>query len=80
MGTEDDFHELVSGIDYPLFIVTATNRGERAGCLVGFVTQASISPPRLIVMLSKANRTYQVAQEADRLVVHFSTTPTTTEK
>jgi flavin reductase (DIM6/NTAB) family NADH-FMN oxidoreductase RutF len=54
-----------------MFIVTATNGGERAGCLVGYVTQASIHPPRLIVMLSKANRTYQVAQNTDRLVVHF---------
>ena len=71
MAVEDDFHELVSGIDYPMFIVTATNRGERAGCVVGFVTQASIRPPRLIVMLSKANRTYQVARDADRLVVQF---------
>ena len=71
MGIEHDFHELVSGIDYPMFIVTAANRGERAGCLVGFVTQASIRPPRLIVMLSKANRTYRVAQDADFLVVHF---------
>jgi flavin reductase (DIM6/NTAB) family NADH-FMN oxidoreductase RutF len=71
MSTEDDFHQLVSRIDYPMFIVTATNQTERAGCLVGFVTQASIRPPRLMVMLSKANRTCQVAQDADRLVVHF---------
>lgn len=71
MGTQDAFHELVSGIDYPMFIVTATDGGERAGCMVGFVTQASICPPRMIVMLSKANRTYEVSQDADRLVVHF---------
>jgi flavin reductase (DIM6/NTAB) family NADH-FMN oxidoreductase RutF len=71
MGTEDTFHDLVSGTDYPMFIVTATSGGERAGCLVGFVTQASIRPARLIVMLSKANHTYRVAQRADRLVVHF---------
>jgi flavin reductase (DIM6/NTAB) family NADH-FMN oxidoreductase RutF len=71
MGTKDAFHELVSGIDYPMFIVTAAGRGQRDGCLVGFVTQASICPPRMIVMLSKANRTYEVSQDADRLVVHF---------
>jgi flavin reductase (DIM6/NTAB) family NADH-FMN oxidoreductase RutF len=71
MGTEDDFHRLVSGVDYPMFIITAAGRDERAGCLVGFVTQASIRPPRMIVMLSKANRTYHIAQDADRLVVHF---------
>jgi flavin reductase (DIM6/NTAB) family NADH-FMN oxidoreductase RutF len=54
-----------------MFIVTATNVGERAGCLVGYVNRASIQPPRVIVMLSKANRTYEVAQDTDRLVVHF---------
>lgn len=71
MRTEDNFHDLVSGTDYPMFIVTASTGGERAGCLVGFVTQASICPARLIVMLSKANRTCRVARCADRLVVHF---------
>jgi flavin reductase (DIM6/NTAB) family NADH-FMN oxidoreductase RutF len=71
MGSKDAFHELVSGTDYPMFIVTATDGRKRAGCLVGFVTQASMCPSRLIVMLSKANRTYQVAQDAQRLVVHF---------
>ena len=71
MEPKDAFHTLVSGIDYPMFIVTASCRDERAGCLVGFVTQASIFPPRMIVMLSKANRTYEVSQGADRLVVHF---------
>jgi flavin reductase (DIM6/NTAB) family NADH-FMN oxidoreductase RutF len=54
-----------------MFIITVAAGGERDGCLVGFVTQASIDPPRLIVMLSKANRTYRVAQSADQLVVHF---------
>jgi flavin reductase (DIM6/NTAB) family NADH-FMN oxidoreductase RutF len=71
MATEDAFHDLVAGTDYPMFIVTAAARGELAGCLVGFVTQASIHPPRLMIMLSKANRTYRVAQDTDRLVVHF---------
>ncbi len=63
--------DLVSGLDYPMFIVTTAAGGRRAGCLVGFVTQASIDPARLIVCLSKANFTYRVAQEAEALVVHF---------
>lgn len=71
MTTEEHFHTLVSGMDYPMFIVTASAHGARAGCLVGFMTQGSINPPRLIVMLSKANHTYRVALEADSLVVHF---------
>lgn len=65
------FHDLVSGIDYPMFIVTAAAGDERDGCLVGFATQASIDPPRLVVMLSKANRTFRIAAGSPQLVVHF---------
>lgn len=71
MNTEESFHALTSDLDYPMFIVTVDAGGERDGCLVGFVTQASIDPPRLIVMLSKSNRTYRLARAADSLVVHF---------
>jgi flavin reductase (DIM6/NTAB) family NADH-FMN oxidoreductase RutF len=67
----EDFQALISGIDYPMFIVTTSAASERAGCLVGFVTQASIDPPRLLVLLSKANRTLGVAEKADMLVIHF---------
>jgi flavin reductase (DIM6/NTAB) family NADH-FMN oxidoreductase RutF len=62
---------LVAAIDYPMFIVTTASGGQRGGCLVGFVTQASIAPARLIVCLSKANATYRIAAKADVLVVHF---------
>lgn len=65
------FHALVAGIDYPMFIVTAEAGGERSGCLVGFVSQASIDPPRMIVMVSKNNHTYRVARHAEELAVHF---------
>jgi flavin reductase (DIM6/NTAB) family NADH-FMN oxidoreductase RutF len=71
VSVEENFHALVSDLDYPMFIVTVESDGERDGCLVGFVTQASIDPPRLLVMLSKANRTYRLAQTAESLVVHF---------
>ena len=71
MSPEDHFHALVADIDHPMFIVTAAANGRHGGCLVGFVTQASIDPPRLIVMLSKANDTWRVAQGASELVVHF---------
>src|SRR4051794_7928471 len=64
-------HELVSQLDYPMFIVTAAARGERAGCLVGFATQCSINPPRFLLCLSDKNRTYRVAQHAQILVVHL---------
>jgi flavin reductase (DIM6/NTAB) family NADH-FMN oxidoreductase RutF len=71
MSSRDIFHELVSDLDYPMFIVTVATDAERAGCLVGFATQASIDPPRLLVFLSKANRTCKVAEDAEILAVHF---------
>jgi flavin reductase (DIM6/NTAB) family NADH-FMN oxidoreductase RutF len=71
VSVEDNFHALVSDLDYPMFIVTVAASGERDGCLVGFVTQASIDPPRLLVMLSKSNRTSRLAEAAETLVVHF---------
>lgn len=66
------FNGLVGDLDYPMFIVTTrTGAGELAGCLVGFVTQCSIDPPRLLVCISKVNRTYRAASAADALAVHF---------
>lgn len=64
------FEELVSGMDVPMLVVTAWSEGERSGCLVGFSTQASIRPPRYLVLLSKKNHTYQVARSALTLGVH----------
>lgn len=64
------FQRLVSELDYPMFIVTAT-AAEPSGCLVGFASQASINPSRFIVLLSKLNHTYRVASQVDALAVHF---------
>ena len=64
-------HDLVSELDYPMFIVTATDGDEAAGCLVGFATQCSIDPPRFLVCLSDKNRTFRVARGAEVLVVHL---------
>jgi flavin reductase (DIM6/NTAB) family NADH-FMN oxidoreductase RutF len=64
------FEELVDRLDYPMLIVTAAADGERAGCLVGFSTQASLDPPRYLVCLSRANHTYPVAARSEHLAVH----------
>ena len=64
-------HELVSELDYPMFIVTVAAGGQRAGCLVGFTTQCSIDPPRFLVCLSDKNRTFRVARDAAVMVVHL---------
>jgi flavin reductase (DIM6/NTAB) family NADH-FMN oxidoreductase RutF len=66
----DDWEGVVGLLDYPMFVVTTRAGDERAGCLVGFATQASIDPPRFLVGLSDKNHTYRVAQDADRLAVH----------
>ena len=71
MTGERDVHRFVSELDYPMFIVTATDGVERAGCLIGFATQCSIDPPRFLVCLSDKNRTFRVARAAEVLVVHL---------
>src|SRR4051794_12797594 len=53
-----------------MFIVTARAHGEPLGCLVGFATQTSISPPRFLVCLSHENRTYREGRDAALLGVH----------
>ncbi len=70
MAATDTFDAVVSGLDYPVFVVTTFDGRQRAGCLVGFTTQCSIDPPRYLVCLSKANHTSRTAAGADVLVVH----------
>jgi flavin reductase (DIM6/NTAB) family NADH-FMN oxidoreductase RutF len=54
-----------------MFIVTVAAAGERSGCLVGFATQCSIDPPRFLLCLSVANRTFRIARAAEVVVVHL---------
>jgi flavin reductase (DIM6/NTAB) family NADH-FMN oxidoreductase RutF len=64
------FEEIVAHLDYPMFVVTTVAGDQRAGCLVGFATQASIRPRRFLVGLSDKNQTYRIASDAERLGVH----------
>jgi len=68
--TTGEYDAFVAGLDYPMFVVTTAAQGERSGCLVGFTTQASIDPPRLLVCLSVMNHTFRVAEQAELLAVH----------
>jgi flavin reductase (DIM6/NTAB) family NADH-FMN oxidoreductase RutF len=73
MSGTDGLDEFVSGLDYPMFVVTVAtgpSPADRSGCLVGFATQCSIDPPRLLVCLSKSNHTYRLARTAPVLAVH----------
>ena len=72
--TEQPFTEIMSSLDAPLIVVTASDGTERAGCLVGFHVQSSIEPARFCVWLSKANHTYRIALRATHLGIHFLTT------
>jgi flavin reductase (DIM6/NTAB) family NADH-FMN oxidoreductase RutF len=62
---------LIAGLDTPMVIVTAAHGGVRSGCLVGFWTQCSIHPPRVLPCISKANHTFGVATSAPVLAVHW---------
>jgi flavin reductase (DIM6/NTAB) family NADH-FMN oxidoreductase RutF len=69
----DTFLKIAGSIDYPIFIVTATDGERREGCVVGFATQTSFDPVRFLACLSRANRTFRFAAEAevDALAVHL---------
>jgi flavin reductase (DIM6/NTAB) family NADH-FMN oxidoreductase RutF len=74
MAGQDAFGEIMHSADATLVVVTTAEAGERAGCLVGFHAQSSMSPERYCAWLSKANHTYRVAQRSAYLAVHFLTT------
>lgn len=71
MDAGSAFDEVVADTDYAMYVITAADGEERAGCLVGFTTQCSIRPPRFLVCLSKVNRTFRVACRAAALGVHL---------
>lgn len=54
-----------------MYVVTVTAGDRRAGCLVGFATQSSIDPFRLLVCISRANATAPVAAETSHAAVHL---------
>ena len=61
-----------SSTDYPLLVVTSAGAdGERGGCLAGFASQCSIDPPRFLVCISRANRTFGIIHGARLLALHL---------
>lgn len=67
----DRLEALVVAADPAMWIATAATDDERSGCLVGFVTQGSIEPWRLLVCLSTDNHTAGVAAGSTHLAVHL---------
>lgn len=70
MSEDEPFERLMGAADGAMYVVTAWADGERSGCLVGFATQASIRPRRFLVLMSKTNHTFRVAERATVLGVH----------
>lgn len=66
----EEFNEFVADLDYPLYVLTTASATERSGCLVGFTTQVSLRPPRMLVCISKNNRTHGVARDAGYIALH----------
>lgn len=54
-----------------MLVVTAAAAEQRSGCLVGFASQCSIEPVRLMVWISKRNHTLPVAERSPLLGVHL---------
>jgi flavin reductase (DIM6/NTAB) family NADH-FMN oxidoreductase RutF len=71
--SEDAFDTLTASMDSNLIVVTTAAQDEQAGCLVGFHTQAGISPQQYCIWLSKANHTYRVSLRAAQFAAHFLT-------
>lgn len=67
------FDAIMALCDQPMIVVTAADRDERAGCLVGFHVQCSIEPRRYAIWISTANATSDVARRATHFAVHFLT-------
>jgi flavin reductase (DIM6/NTAB) family NADH-FMN oxidoreductase RutF len=65
------FQQLLGDLDQAMVVVTTAVGPRRSGCLVGFSSQASISPPRFLALLSDQNHTYRLARGADALAVHL---------
>ena len=67
------FDSLMASADPAVVVVTTAAEGVRAGCLVGFHSQSSMSPQQYCLWLSKANHTYRVGLRAEHFAVHFLT-------
>jgi flavin reductase (DIM6/NTAB) family NADH-FMN oxidoreductase RutF len=65
------FDDLVALLDPAMVVVTTASGDEADGCLVGFHSQCSIEPERYALWLSRANRTAELAVEADLVAVHL---------
>ena len=71
--SSDAFYDLMGSANSALLVVTTAVDGVKAGCMVGYHAQASMSPQHYSFYLSKANHTYRVGLLATHFAVHFLT-------
>ena len=72
MDVRTAFNRIAGLLEYSMFIVTArAPDGEPLVCLVGFATQTSIDPSRMLVCLSRVNHTYRRGGDARHFGVHW---------
>jgi flavin reductase (DIM6/NTAB) family NADH-FMN oxidoreductase RutF len=57
-------------LDTTACVVTSAHEGRIAGCLVTYVTGASIDPARLLVLTSHENLTHELVERSGVLAVH----------
>ena len=67
---DESFDDLMSMLDYPVFVVTSQANGVPAGCLVAFATQTGVESPRFLVGVAKNSHTFAVASRSQHLAVH----------
>lgn len=69
--SDEPFDQVMTQIDPAMVVVTTAHDDVRAGCLVGFHSQAGMGPDAYAVWLSKANHTFRTAVWSDVFAVHF---------
>jgi flavin reductase (DIM6/NTAB) family NADH-FMN oxidoreductase RutF len=67
---DPDYAAVFRAADQTMLVVTAMGPQGPAGCLVSFATECSVKPPLYLVLLSRANYTFRVAEHTDTLAIH----------
>lgn len=62
---------LAGRLNFPMVVVTALDRGQPVGCLVGFSSQSSMEPFRYTVFLSVKNHTFDAVDVGSTVYVGF---------
>lgn len=67
----DDLDAVIERLDTTVCVVTSIWEGRPAGCLVTYLTPASLQPRRLLVLTSHENLTHQVVERSGVLAVNL---------